>query len=59
MQFNLNKALTQAALSLIFIPILACTPPPANIAPSATVTPSQAPDPDMATLEKSGASWKE
>ena len=52
MQFNLHKALAQAALSLIFIPILACTPPPANIAPSATVTPSQPPEPDMATLDK-------
>ena len=52
MQFNLNKAFTQAALSLIFIPILACTPPPPDIAQSATVTPNQAPEPDIATLDK-------
>ena len=36
----------------IAIPILACAPPPPNIAPSATVTPTQASEPDMATLDK-------
>ena len=52
MKFNFNKTLSQATLSLIFIPILACTTPPPNITTSATVTPTQVPEPDMTTLDK-------
>ena len=52
MKLTFNKTLTQAGLSLIFLPILACTLPTSNMTSPSNMTSDQVQEPGMSTIDK-------